>query len=440
MKFNDLIEMAIRNLSTRKLRTFLTVLGVIIGTTSIIVMLSLGFGVTMASKNQIESMGDLTVIDVRPGYNTRNSSQKKLNAKSIKDIKGLQNVKAASPIIRANGNLVSGRFKAEYLTIIGIDSSSMKDFGYEIEEGRYLRPKDEGVLFGNEVGRMFSDPKRMSTGFSYSSANGEEKPKVDVMRNKITLNFESPGMEGTQDSENSKFSVLLKPYGILKKKQGWEDNNSIYLPMEYLIKLQKAHQDKLPAESRNKNIGKEYDTIKVKANHIDNVASLQSSIKELGYEASSLTDWLKEMQKSMAIFQAIFGGIGAISLIVASIGITNTMIMSIYERTREIGVMKVIGASVKDIERLFLVEAAFIGFIGGFVGIILSYILSFLLNVLLGNFMMGNPEMGNSKISIIPLWLIFAALFFSIIIGVASGFLPAKRAVKLSALEAIRSE
>ena len=116
------------------------------------------------------------------------------------------------------------------------------------------------------------------------------------------------------------------------------------------------------------------------------------------------------------------------------------MVMSIYERTKEIGVMKVIGASLKDIKRLFLFESALIGLLGGVLGVALSLLLSFIANKFGGSFLsnMGIPP--GSKISIIPLWLIFSSMGFSAVIGVVSGYFPARRAMNLSALEAIRSE
>ena len=132
-------------------------------------------------------------------------------------------------------------------------------------------------------------------------------------------------------------------------------------------------------------------------------------------------------------------------MLVAAIGIANTMVMSIYERTKEIGVMKVIGASLKDIKRLFLFESALIGVTGGVFGVGLSYLISFLMNTFGAEFiqlgmMMGPGGGGEARISIIPIWLALAALAFSAFIGVVSGYFPARRAMNLSALEAIRSE
>ena len=125
------------------------------------------------------------------------------------------------------------------------------------------------------------------------------------------------------------------------------------------------------------------------------------------------------------------------ALLVAAIGIANTMMMSIYERTKEIGVMKVIGCSLGNIRQLFLLEAAFIGLIGGIAGNILSLILSAVINLLVsGEALLGVP--GN--ISYIPLWLMLASAGFAVLVGMAAGYFPAVRAMKLSPLAAIRNE
>jgi ABC-type antimicrobial peptide transport system permease subunit len=136
----------------------------------------------------------------------------------------------------------------------------------------------------------------------------------------------------------------------------------------------------------------------------------------------------------------VLGGIGSISLIVAAIGIANTMVMSIYERTREIGVMKVIGASVSDVRRIFLTEASLIGLLGGVLGIALSIGISQLLNYIFRSTEAGIRLGADAVISIIPIWLIALSLIFSSLIGLMAGYFPAKRATKLSAIEAIKTE
>ncbi|NLL23648.1 MAG: FtsX-like permease family protein, partial [Tissierellia bacterium] len=148
----------------------------------------------------------------------------------------------------------------------------------------------------------------------------------------------------------------------------------------------------------------------------------------------------EEMNQGTLIIQAVLGGIGSISLIVAAIGIANTMVMSIYERTREIGIMKVIGASVRDIRLIFLTEASLIGLLGGVLGISLSIGISQLLNFIFSQTEAGVRLGDDAVISIIPPWLILLSLIFSSLIGLMAGYYPAKRATKLSAIEAIKTE
>ena len=161
------------------------------------------------------------------------------------------------------------------------------------------------------------------------------------------------------------------------------------------------------------------------------------------YAVNYLAEYVNEMNKQLVMTQAILGAIGAVSFLVASIGITNTMIMAIYERTKEIGAMKVIGASIKDIEKLFLVGAGFIGFFGGVLGMIISFIISVILNIFGKEFLLSRmpvQAMEAPKLSIILVWLVILALLTSTLIGIISGFIQARRAMKLPAIEAIKNE
>ena len=177
-----------------------------------------------------------------------------------------------------------------------------------------------------------------------------------------------------------------------------------------------------------------YSVLKVNVDDIDNMIAVQEQIQALGYEASSNIEWIESTQKQYANIQAMLGGIGAISLLVAAIGITNTMMMSIYERTKEIGVMKVLGCDMRNIQAMFLMEAADIGLVGGIVGLGISYLISMIINKVVAA--SGNM----SSLSYIPLWLAGASVIFAVVIGMAAGYFPSKRAMKLSPLAAIRNE
>ena len=431
----DLIRMGSRNLWKRKLRTFLTVLGVIIGTSSIIVMLSLGFGLSQAFEDQMVQWGSLTTINVRKKWSDpsipSNNKNVVLDNEAVSKFKALPNVSAVSPTLQTYGTVINGKYISS-MTIKGIDPDTMDAFGFEVAEGRLLNSKDElVVVFGSEIKNNFYNPK----------STVSRQPKIDLMKDKMSINlnpnygWDEPGM----NTPNYK-DYKIKVGGILTEGN-WDDNYSIYMP---LVEVQRLITDREnienPKGNQDRKKKKEYEQVDVKVNEIKNVQTVQETIKEMGHEAYSLNDQLDSMKKTANIIQAVLGGIGAVSLLVAAIGITNTMVMSIYERTKEIGVMKVIGASIQDIKKLFLFESALIGLVGGIIGVGFSYLLSFGVNKFGGAFGNFLGTGGDTKISIIPIWLVFAAMAFSALIGIVSGYFPAKRAMNLSALEAIRTE
>ena len=182
----------------------------------------------------------------------------------------------------------------------------------------------------------------------------------------------------------------------------------------------------------------------VKAENIDVVVDVMEQIKDLGYECYSPIETLEHMKEQSKGLRQILLGIGIMSLLIAAIGIANTMYMSIYERTKEIGIIKVIGAKLKDIYRLFMLEAWWIGVFGGILGVLLSFLLSYLLNrfnVSLGSSIIWTPD-GQKTMpsSYIPFWLPVAAIVFAPITSLIAGMLPARRAMKLSVMKALRQE
>ena len=174
---------------------------------------------------------------------------------------------------------------------------------------------------------------------------------------------------------------------------------------------------------------------------MNNVTAVQKEIDAMGYNTWSATELLENVKEQMAMIQAVLGGIGAISFLVAAIGISNTMVMSTYERTREIGIMKVLGCKLSNIMTLFLLEAAIIGLCGGILGIGFSYGVSAILNYFSASGALSGIGAGDGMpSSVIPLWLAICGAIFSTLIGLISGFYPALRATRLSALEAIKNE
>lgn len=429
----DLFSMGIKNLLRRKTRTILTILGVIIGTASIVVMLSLGIGMNLTFQAQLESMGSLNVIDVSSGgrYMMEESmsgsdEEVRLDDQSLQTIEGIKHVEAVLAKKQVYAEIIAGRYRASF-PIIGVDVEKLPAFDITLSEGRFpLSTGKNEIIFGSYTKEQFYNPK--------SRNPWEDQIEIDPMTSKLVLKINDHSSGG--DSNHQDKGTVLNAVGMIAESQG-ESDWSAYMDINALEKIQNGSHS---ARTRSRDqTNDKYDSFKVKVDDIKNVAEVQETIKGMGFQAWSLVDILDSMKKTSAGIQAVLGGIGAVSLFVAALGITNTMIMSIYERTKEIGVMKVIGARLKDIKRLFLFEAGLIGFFGGLFGIIMSYGISKLINFVGGN-MMGDMMGAETQISVIPLWLVLLAITFSSVVGIVSGYYPARRAMRLSALDAIRGE
>jgi len=444
----DVISMGLRNMWRRKTRTILTVLGVIIGTSSIVIMLSLGIAMNENFRREIERMGSLNIININTYYTPPEAQggpakEVKLDDKALAQIGAIEGVEAVTPVMYTYWKFGAGKLVG-HVSVIGIDTKVMDKFDFEVEEGRLLNESDTNALvFGSYIPQMFYNPR---ANYYY----GGSQETVNLLSDKLIMTMNMEYGERRRRSQSSGNTVTFPEYkvkgiGILKQSNGESDYNA-YMNINHLKKLQEESERAQSRGSRGwnpyQNTSKDsYQNAMVKVKDIDDVQKVQEQIMEMGFGAYSLTDILESMQKTAAGIQAILGGIGAVSLLVAALGITNTMIMSIYERTREIGVMKVLGAELGAIRRLFLFEAGLIGFAGGILGIGFSLIISFILNNVGLSFMNFFGPMGEgSKISVIPLWLMGASVVFATLIGLASGYHPARRAMKLSALEAIKTE
>jgi putative ABC transport system permease protein len=454
----DLIKLALRNFTRRKTRSILTILGVLIGTASIVVMLSLGIGMNVSFENQLKSMGSLNIIDVSSWYyqdlgnGMGQSKETVLDDKAIAKIEAIDGVEGVMPVLNTSLKLVAGKH-VSYANIIGIDPDVLEAFDFKVASGRLLDKSDtSALLFGSEAVYNFYNPKSSGMHYFYHGGYGEDRPEppVDVLNDKMVMTFDMSYGErrqaggGGMPGGSNKQPKLYKTKGVGILEQSQDDKAwSVYMNIDYLKKIMKENQRAQGGSGGRGGGTQSFDTYqqaKVKVKDIDDVQKIQKQINDMGFGAYSLADILKGMQETSATLQTVLGGIGAISLLVAALGITNTMIMSIYERTREIGVMKVLGCVLGDLRNMFLFEAGLIGLIGGIAGLLFSYAASFILNKYAGGLFGGGYMGGGDTISVIPLWLALASLVFSTLVGLISGFMPARRAMKLSALEAIKTE
>lgn len=449
----DLIKMALRNLAKRKVRTGLTILSVVIGASSIIIMISLGIALDESFDKQIENMGGITNITV-------SSYDKPITTDTLNKFKAIDGVVAVTPILEKEFKLIANNKYVGTFSFMGIDPSTMESFGYTPIEGRTLSSEDVGTY------NLAINPY-IQNGF-YKKGKAEPYPrwifsdeditedmlKVDLLDQKVKITTNTDfGVDKKylKNLGNKSNNVKHKIYnanivGIVNKAEQYA-NNYVFISLDTFEKIKKDI-DKLQGNNNrgNNNQAKGgYERILIKCRDLNKVEDVMSSIKDIGeFQPYSQAEFINSTKKMTMSVQILLGAIGGISLFIAAIGITNTMVMSIYERTKEIGIMKVIGAKVSDIKRLFLLEAILIGFLGGTIGVLFSLTASYGLNklspLLLMYLGMGISGEQASKISSIPFWLSISSLLFSSVIGLIAGYFPARRAVKIEALKAIKAE
>ncbi len=491
MKISDLLKLSTDNLRRRKGRTVLTLIGVVIGTCLIVVMISLGIALNQQYEEMLKSYGDLTKIEIYNrnffGGGKNENAPPVLDDEMLETIKSIPHVIAATPQYQAE-NMYAQVFSGKgdryesYFDANGMDPSALEALGVTLVSGSYLTGEEAlgknkiPVLVGENFGYNFEDTRK-----SYNSgkrhifpgqmdAKGEPLPPfVDIQNDKMILRMDN-GDENNRKVREYELVVV----GVMKSdyNAGYYTDSGVVMSIANMKHLEKEFQ-KISGNSQSGGVvmigpngpmsekDNGYKNVYVKIDDVKNVEAVEKQIKEMGYnDIQSLTQVREEMQKQVRKQQFTLGGLAAVSLLVAALNIANTMTMAIYERTKEIGVMKVLGCELGKIRGMFLIESGTIGFLGGIIGVIISYLVSFIINNLqtivrilgigannpqndmsMGMGMgMGMESTMTGASSIIPIWLVFGAILFATLIGLVSGIIPANKAVKISALEAIRRE
>lgn len=447
MKISDLIKMGLRNLSRRKARTALTVVGVVIGTISIVVMISIGIGMNTGFKSQVMELGSLSTITISKYAaikddkgNYIDTKEQIINEDLLNTVKQIEHVKTASPVLNAQLTLKIGNSVEGYAYCSVMDVDAMKEFGMpDVEYGEMPTEENPDVLImGSEVPKNY---------FYSTKGNRYEPYQFEAGKDKILAYMEMYQYELKDPAKRAEF-YLGTNIAILQQNSQYD--YQCFMSLDTFKKWYMEAIDYIKPSDKKKAIKalKEYETIQLNVDNVKNVSKVEKKIKEMGYQTESLNSYLAPLEQTSNMMQMVLGGVGAVAMLVSAISIANTMIMSIYERTKEIGVMKVLGCCITDIKKLFLFEAGMIGLIGGVIGIILSYIASFCINKyggpLFEALMKSTSVMYDNSVttsfSIIPIWLPFLAAGFAIAVGVISGYYPAKRATKISAIEAMKTE
>lgn len=431
MKIFDIVNLALLNLYRRLGRSLLTVIGVVIGTSSIIIMIAIGLS-NLAQFNEMLEGEELTKIQVTSNSMDKNIGGRavvKLDDTAISSFKDIENVDRVVPGKHLQVYAEAEKYHADNLNILAIPAKDLPSI-IKLEKGTY--PREESsmpqIIMGMGVAQQF-----IKTEEDYLNRN-YKGPTFDWLKTPMDLYLGGRDIKDNKDMPSSR-RYRVDILGIIKDRDEESPNHDIYMSLDKAKDIQRENHKLIREINEDINT---YDIAYVYANKMEDVKVILTQLNAYGYEAYSDTEWIDEMQKQQKSQQGQLAAIGFISLIVSAIGIANTMMAGVLERRREIGVMKVVGVSIRKIRGIFLVEAAMIGLLGGLTGVLLSHVFAYYLSiggeetVFLGMHFSAGMNM------IIPLWLDMVAVGVATVVGVGAGIFPAIRATKMSSLEAIR--
>lgn len=395
MKFTQIIKIAFTNLKSNKMRSFLTIFGIAIGISSIVFLVSLGYGLQDLSINKIASIEAINTLDITPGKN----SAQKIDKELIEKLEADTDFEKISP-------LLSYGVKVVY-------------------EG------NNSDIVGNFVNDDYSALEGVDPVFGSFFSNTENEIVVSTAFLKA-LDIESTDAVGKEiastvlviDSDSKEKKEVLKTYKVLGVIQD-DSTTYAYIPVASI------------SSEVSDNVV--YNSLKAKAALQEKIPEIKEKITSMGYSVTSIADTIDQVDRVFRVVQIILAFFGMVALLVASIGMFNTMTIALLERTRDIGVMKAIGVRNKDVSRIFLTEAMVIAFSGGIIGVALGYATSKVINIIVN---MLAKSVGGEAEKLFSMPILFSAgiLIFSTLVGIATGFYPSKRASKLNPLDALRYE
>lgn len=429
MLFKDQLEFVSQHIKKNKLRVFMTVLAATMGCAFLIVLASIGFGVQDMMRSEILEDQAITEVEV-------------YGNEGVIDYEEIKNIDSVGAVVQRASIDVETIFKLEDRTIFG--NSKLTNFKEEtnsnlsLSEGRMPKDSNEIIVGYHFAENLWTEQER--TTWEDGAAEDGEIPKgyeESILGKEVTLAMKPYGQEDTFP-EQWTFTIV----GVTKQPaKDWIVDKIVLMDeswTETLMASYTANVAEVPEEVL-------YTETKVFTASLEDVKAATDELKEMGYSVYSVSEQLEQLDVFFMAFKIGLIFVGTIAVLISSIGIFNTMTMAVTERTREIGVMKAIGASPKLIRRLFLMESAWIGIIGTVLAVIISYAVSYLANLVLPIVVgMALEEESiaemNLTFSLIPWQLVAIASCISIGVAMISGWRPAKKATKIDVIQALRQE
>lgn len=390
-----IVHIALRNLSSKKLRTFLTLFGVVIGIGAIFFLLSFGLGLQNLVTKQIVGGTSVKSIDVT----TPNSKILKLDSSTTDRIKHLAHVDKAGLEFSFPGSMKKSGSELDTV-VYGVNTDYQELSDFEKIAGRLIKNEDAEVA-------VINDSARTALGFSSASDAVDKSLSMYILLN-----------DSSEKQKN--IEKEFKIVGVINSGAGSE----VIVPSHVF-------------ETAGVKV---YSQMKLTADNEASVSSLRQQIDGLGFQTASPSDTIDQINQIFKLFNFALVGFGAIGMIVAVLGMFNTLTISLLERTKEIGLMIALGGRNRDMSKLFIFEAALLSVIGAATGILLAILTSLAVNSFMNNFAHKRGVSETFAIFSYPLWLVASLLSFMVLVGLTVAFFPAKRAQRIDPIDALRRE
>ena len=468
MKAYDLAELAVRNLRESVLRNSLTTVGISVGVASLVAMLSLGIGLQhMATRRLVRSgLFDTVVVTSRRDLRNFNRSEDAggldpaqspvLDEPSRQKIEQLPNVVEAYPDMRF---ITSFTFEDKpHLTMVaGIPFSYKTNDAFDGMQGKFFSSDTapEVILQKTFAAELLG--KTPKPGSEEAPVAELAKPllgKEMTMRYAERVDSPAPAAAINESAQNGSSDPAATTYSIQSHELKLRivgvtdlDPDSmrgpvrarVLLPLKLLQGLHAMQPTALRDTTQATSKIPTYSTVSVRVKNPGKIQLVEDAIRKMGFNTFSILDATRSVRRFFTVLDLFLGIFGSLALAVASIGIVNTLVMAILERRREIGIMKAIGASDYDVQKLFFAEAGVMGLLGGALGVALGWMIGRVIN--LGtNIYLRSQDLAPEQIWFVPWWLVGSAIAFAIVVSLLSGIYPAARAARLDPVQALRYE
>lgn len=466
MKVPDLAELALRNLRESLLRNSLTTVGISVGVASLVAMLSLGIGLQQMASRRLMKSGLFDTVVVTSRRDARGMSREDersgptpgesriLDEAARSQIENLPNVSEAYPDLRFATEL---RFedKPHMSMISALPESAKSNDAFEGMQGSFFSSDTapEAILQKSFAEELLG--KTPHLGAPEPAVAEIAKP---LLGKELTMVYAQRATStdpatSAPAASNPATEVVGASYSVVSREQrlkivGVADLDpesmrgptraKVFLPLHLAESLHVMQPTDLREIARG---GDQpvYSSISVRVKNPSRVQEVEDAIKKMGFTTFSILDASRGLRQFFAVLYAFLGIFGSLALMVASIGIVNTLVMAILERRREIGIMKAIGASDGDVKKLFFAEAGAMGILGGIVGVVLGWAIGQVINVGT-NVYLKRQSLPPEHFWAVPWWLVGAAIAFAFVVSLVSGLYPAGRAARLDPVQALRYE